>query len=96
LCETILYADCYANDIKAVKAFFDGLGHYSRPDVTRLLVKTTPNENVIPLAESVAPPSITIPSYTDLKRISETFEVSLKKLETLASSGRSFRSKRRR
>ncbi|WP_406677801.1 carbon-nitrogen hydrolase family protein [Moorella sp. ACPs] len=83
--ETILYADCYANDIKAVKAFFDGLGHYSRPDVTRLLVKTTPNENVIPLAESVAPPSITIPSYTDLKRISETFEVSLKKLETLAT-----------
>lgn len=83
--ETILYADCYANDIKAVKAFFDGLGHYSRPDVTRLLVKTTPNENVIPLAETVVPPSITIPSYTDLKRISETFEVSLKKLETLAT-----------
>jgi len=44
--ETIIYADCPARSIKAAKAVFDGLGHYSRPDVTQLLVRTHPWRNI--------------------------------------------------
>lgn len=31
--DRLIYAECFANQIKAVKAVFDSLGHYSRPDI---------------------------------------------------------------
>lgn len=38
---TILYADCEAWMIKAVKAIVDAAGHYARPDVLRLQIRTS-------------------------------------------------------
>jgi predicted amidohydrolase len=35
----ILYADCPAAMIKAIKAIVDTMGHYSRPDIVELVVK---------------------------------------------------------
>lgn len=74
--EKIIYADCYANDIKAAKAFFDGLGHYSRPDVAKLLLNSTPNVNLLNIKD---------PDYSYMKQVSEMFEVKLEKLEKLAN-----------
>jgi nitrilase len=37
--DTILYADCVADMIKATKAIVDTTGHYGRPDVFQLLVR---------------------------------------------------------
>ncbi|MGH7908727.1 MAG: carbon-nitrogen hydrolase family protein [Thermodesulfobacteriota bacterium] len=79
--DAILYAECYANQIKAVKAIFDSLGHYSRWDVARLSVR---REAWVPevlfnepsTSEDELPPS-------ELRRISEEFEISVDKLESL-------------
>lgn len=38
--DALLYAECHANQIKAVKAVFDSLGHYSRWDVAKLQMNT--------------------------------------------------------
>lgn len=73
--ETIVYADCYANTLKVKKFFFDGLGHYSRPDVISLHLNTKHNENLV----------LDAPSYNFLKEASERFEVELQKVEQLAA-----------
>ena len=78
--DAILYADCYANQIKAVKAIFDSLGHYSRWDVAKLLIDREKQE---PVAEKTAgsPPEI---SSREIKRISEEYGVSEEKLDAIA------------
>ncbi len=78
--DAILYADCYANQIKAVKAIFDSLGHYSRWDVAKLLIDREKQE---PVVEKTAgsPPEI---SSREIKRISEEYGVSEEKLEAIA------------
>ena len=73
--ETIVYADCYANTLKVKKFFFDGLGHYSRPDVVSLHLNTKHNENLV----------LDAPSYNSIKEASERFEVELQKVEQLAA-----------
>ena len=73
--ETIVYADCYANTLKVKKFFFDGLGHYSRPDVVSLHLNTKHNENLV----------LDAPSYNFIKEASERFEVELQKVEQLAA-----------
>ncbi|MBI2906918.1 MAG: carbon-nitrogen hydrolase family protein [Chloroflexi bacterium] len=70
--ETILYADCYANQIKTAKALFDCLGHYSRWDVISLQVRQEP-------WGPVARPRVDVPE-SELRRISEECEVSIEKL----------------
>jgi len=39
--DAILYTECFANQIKATKAIFDSLGHYSRWDILQLQVNRT-------------------------------------------------------
>jgi amidase/nitrilase len=78
--ETIIYADCEARAIKAAKALFDSLGHYTRWDVVQLLVREEGwaperalREERRGAAGRLAP--------GELRRISERCEVSLEKLE---------------
>lgn len=80
--DTIIYADCYANEIRAAKAFFDGLGHYSKPSVAKLLVNTEHDKNL----NLVTNANYMIPDYQQLKQISELYEVKLEKLEKLAEN----------
>lgn len=74
--DTIVYADCEANEIKAAKVVFDGLGHYSRPDVVRLILHGEEKRNL----ELESSGNLT---YNDLKNISEETEVPIQKLEKI-------------
>lgn len=78
--ETIVYADCYANEIKAAKAVFDGLGHYSRPDIAKLLLNSTHYQNLVYSGSDSKLSS----EYAYLKEVSEKFEIDLARLEKLA------------
>ncbi|MEM7008677.1 MAG: hypothetical protein AAF462_06020, partial [Thermodesulfobacteriota bacterium] len=70
--DAILYAECYANQIKAVKAVFDSLGHYSRWDIAKLAINKDGLE-----------PEFEIPGEKELRRISEQYEISIENLESL-------------
>jgi nitrilase len=78
--DAILYAECYATQIKAVKAVFDSLGHYSRWDVAQLVIKREPRTPEIDSRESQT--RVELPAR-ELRRISEEFEIGLEKLESL-------------
>jgi len=71
--DTIVYADCDANELKAAKVVFDGLGHYSRPDVVQVLLDDREKNNLQRNSQRL--------TYRNLKEISESTEVSLDKLE---------------
>ncbi|MBU2608755.1 MAG: carbon-nitrogen hydrolase family protein [Chloroflexi bacterium] len=77
--ETILYADCYAHHIKVAKAIFDCLGHYTRWDVVQIHVNTEPRNPEIKITEK---PNLDLP-ISELRRISEEFEISMDKLEAI-------------
>jgi len=79
--DAILYAECYANQIKAVKAVFDSLGHYSRWDVAQLAVRKEGWEPEFELNDNLKP-QIDL-ADSELKRISEQYEISLENLESL-------------
>jgi nitrilase len=74
--DTIVYADCDANEIKAAKVVFDGLGHYSRPDVVQVLLRDEERSNLLRSSRGQM-------SYQDLKHVSESTEVPIEKLEKL-------------
>lgn len=76
--DTIVYADCEARDIKAAKVVFDGLGHYSRPDVARLLVDKEEKNNLLFESNNGI-------SHSDLRRVSESTEVPVEKLEKIVA-----------
>jgi aliphatic nitrilase len=48
--EGLLYADLDLGTISLAKAAADPSGHYSRPDVTRLLLNKTPGDRVVPFS----------------------------------------------
>ena len=75
--DAILYAECYANQIKAVKAVFDSLGHYSRWDVAQLALRQDSWEPEVPLKQNGGIPK------DELERISEKYEIEIEKLEAL-------------
>jgi len=72
--DTIIYADCKANDLKAAKVFFDFLGHYSRPDAINLILNDQANHNLLFESKDKM-------TYRDLKNVSEHYEVPLQKIE---------------
>ena len=55
--EGLVYADIDLGLISLAKAAADPAGHYSRPDVTRLLLDKTPRERVVLQAAPAAPAS---------------------------------------
>ncbi len=79
--DAILYAECFANQIKAVKAVFDSLGHYSRWDIAQLSLREGPWEPEVragrPHAEDPDLPA------GELRRISEEYEISVESLEAI-------------
>jgi nitrilase len=80
--ETILYADCQANSIKAAKVLFDSLGHYTRWDVVQLLVREegwTP-ERAIREGRRAAVPRL---RAAKLREISERYEIPPETIESL-------------
>jgi amidase/nitrilase len=85
--DAILYAECYANQIKSVKAVFDSLGHYSRWDVARLSVRREGWAPEVPLKEHS---DYELPEG-ELRRISEEYEISEDKLESLLQEIRKIR-----
>ncbi len=79
--DAILYAECHANQIKAVKAVFDSLGHYSRWDVARLALRQGPWEPETEMRETTYyTPDL---PESELKRISDEYEIGVDKLESL-------------
>jgi len=79
--DAILYTKCYANQIKATKAIFDSLGHYSRWDIFQLQINRKNRLNPQVYNNSVTMP-IELP-YSELKRISEEYEINIDKLQNL-------------
>ncbi len=79
--DAILYAECYANQIKAVKAVFDSLGHYSRWDIARLELRSEGLEPEVPMRNSADPVADIPPG--ELRRISERYEIEIESLEAL-------------
>ncbi|NIP39664.1 MAG: carbon-nitrogen hydrolase family protein [Candidatus Dadabacteria bacterium] len=78
--DAILYTDCYANQIKATKAIFDSLGHYSRWDVLQLQVNRKNRLDPEVYGNSKAPAEL---SRDEIKRISEDYEIEIEKVERL-------------
>ena len=79
--DAILYSDCNANQIKAVKAVFDSLGHYSRWDVVRLDVRSEAWDPEVSKGDSST--SLYDLPESELKKISEKYEIGIGKLESL-------------
>ena len=77
--DAIIYAECYANQIKAVKAVFDSLGHYSRWDVAQLALRQNSWEPEIALNNGAELPK------DELEKISEKYEIDIENLEALIS-----------
>lgn len=75
--DAILYAECYANQIKAVKAVFDSLGHYSRWDVAQLALRQNSWEPETELDNNPGLPK------DELERISEKYEIDIENLYSL-------------
>ena len=65
--EGLVYADIDLGMISLAKAAADPAGHYSRPDVTRLLLNKTPGDRVVKTA----------PSFRELQRTAIEFETPL-------------------
>ena len=78
--ETIVYADCDANLIKAAKAVFDSLGHYTRWDVVQLLVREEGWNPEQALGEERRRASLKF-SAAELRRLSERCELPVERLE---------------
>lgn len=79
--DAILYSDCYANQIKAVKAIFDSLGHYSRKDVIGITINGDRDINV--QKEGVKQRLDKKIDSEDVKRISDKYEIEIEKLNEM-------------
>ena len=76
--DAILYAECYANQIKAVKAIFDSLGHYTRWDVAKLVINS---EGLEPETKDDYKQNVDKQiNPQEVKRISDKYEIETEKL----------------
>ena len=76
--DALLYAECYANQIKAVKAIFDSLGHYTRWDVAKLVVNS---EGLSPEVKSEYKKNVDKEiTAQEVARISDKYEIDSEKL----------------
>jgi len=79
--DAILYSECFANQIKAVKAIFDSLGHYSRNDVLKIQhLNGTENQEIKTEVKQVIDKRI---DSQDVKRISDKYEIEIEKLNQM-------------
>ena len=62
----ILYADLDFSLIAIAKSAADPVGHYSRPDVFRLLFNPAPNRVVVSPEQATARPPVDVPEPSDL------------------------------
>ncbi|MCL4245566.1 MAG: hypothetical protein KJ002_10620, partial [Candidatus Dadabacteria bacterium] len=92
--DAILYVECHANQIKAVKAVFDSLGHYSRWDIARLELRSEGWEPEARMRDSEAPEAELSPG--ELRRISEKYEIGIENLEALLEDLNALRAAGRR
>ena len=79
--DAILYTECYANQIKATKAIFDSLGHYSRWDILQLQINRK-NRLDPQVYNTSASTTAELPTG-EIKRISEEYEIEIDKVERL-------------
>ena len=86
--DAILYTECYANQIKATKAIFDSLGHYSRWDILQLQINRKDRLNPQVYNNSVTMPTDVTPE--EIKRISEEYEIDIEKVERLIDDLKNF------
>lgn len=86
--DAILYTECYANQIKATKAIFDSLGHYSRWDILQLQINRKDRLNPQVYNNSVTMPTDVPPEK--VKRISEEYEIDIEKVERLIDDLKNF------
>ncbi len=70
--EGLLYADIDLGTISVAKAAADPAGHYSRPDVTRLLLNNAANKPVQTLSPAAAEVNAIVPK--DIPVIAEPAE----------------------
>ncbi|MFQ5667406.1 MAG: carbon-nitrogen hydrolase family protein [Candidatus Binatia bacterium] len=80
--EQILYAECRAEHIKAMKALIDTLGHYSRPDVFQLTVNEDTRAPAEALARAAAQRASSM-HLPDLRMLCERHGVQVEKVEAL-------------
>ena len=88
--DAVIYAECHANQIKAVKAVFDSLGHYSRWDVAQLALNDKSLEPEFINKQNTHP--VELPNI-ELRRISEQYEISMDTLESLIGELANFQKK---
>jgi nitrilase len=82
----MIYADCEAWMIKAIKAIVDTMGHYSRPDVVRVMLRGEDGWRLAgePYASGHLPPI----SRAALQRAADTREISEERVEQIADEAK--------
>lgn len=85
--EQFIYADCEAWMIKAFKALCDTMGHYSRPDVTRIMLRDEEGWKQVGNRYRSGAEQATV-SLSDIRRAADDREVSEDAVLHLADSRR--------
>ena len=80
----LIYADCHAWMIKAVKAIVDTLGHYGRPDAVRVQIRK--NEQWQLPGEAYGASRLVRLDAAALERAADTYEVALDRVEEIADA----------
>jgi predicted amidohydrolase len=80
----LLYAECHAWMIKAVKAIVDTLGHYGRPDSVRVQVRK--NERWQAAGETYASGRLARVEHSALQRAADSYEVPMEAVEQAADA----------
>lgn len=88
--ETILYAECEANQIKLSKALMDCLGHYARWDVVRIQVRQGPWIPEIGMENY----ETCNPSGSEIRNIAERYNISVNKLLDIIQEVNNIRTRR--